>query len=303
MPVEIARARLESLVAAHRAEALRGAPGEAARELWRVMQIEQALAGRRKLALVLDGILHGVAPGALRDANGRTIAERGGAVSVLPSLTIGRLASQLPAPRGRTLLVGVSRGDAALNLPWLPAVSREIDGLVRLYPQATVLREAAAVPDRVRDAVAGAGVIHFASHAHTDVIRPARSRLLLAAGPEGGELSAAGISALRITPGAIVVLSACGTAAGSAPHGEGTLSLARSFLAAGAGAVVAAGWPVADDEASLVMGAFHRQLVLGHGAGEALRLALLEHATAIRSAASFVVIGGGGHGSLISKGR
>ena len=135
-------------------------------------------------------------------------------------------------------------------------------------------------------------IVHLAAHAYADSLRPARSRLLLGGPSRGEALTVGEISSLPLRRGAMVVLSACSTAAGPVPNGEGTLSLARAFLAAGAGTVIASLWPVDDEETRLLMTAFHGHVVRGRTPDEALRLAGREHARAIRSAASFVVVGG-----------
>jgi CHAT domain-containing protein len=52
-------------------------------------------------------------------------------------------------------------------------------------------------------------------------------------------------------------------------RGEGAMSLARPFLAAGASAVLASQWPVRDDDAERVMIAIHRQLANGTALADA----------------------------------
>ena len=56
--------------------------------------------------------------------------------------------------------------------------------------------------------------------------------------------------------GATVVLSACGTALGRVT-GEGTLGFTRSFLAAGARAIVATTWEMPDQAGLQVMNGFY----------------------------------------------
>ena len=57
----------------------------------------------------------------------------------------------------------------------------------------------------------------------------------------------------------LLVLSACSTAGGAVERGEGVLSLARPFLAAGVRQVLATVNPVDDDVAPLLVD-FHKQL-------------------------------------------
>jgi CHAT domain-containing protein len=91
---------------------------------------------------------------------------------------------------------------------------------------------------------------------------------------DDGWLHAFEIRALRLD-GALVVLSACETAAGRLAAGEGTLSLSRAFLQAGAVGTVSTLWPVGAPTATL-MAEFYRQLAAGSAPAAALRFARLE---------------------------
>jgi CHAT domain-containing protein/tetratricopeptide (TPR) repeat protein len=64
------------------------------------------------------------------------------------------------------------------------------------------------------------------------------------AASEDGVLSAREIAGLDLSGVELVALSACQTGLGELREGEGTLGLARSFLVAGAGAVIASMWQV-----------------------------------------------------------
>lgn len=75
----------------------------------------------------------------------------------------------------------------------------------------------------------------------------------------------------------LVVLSACNTGVGGMLGPEGTASLARAFLQAGAGSVVAGLWQVPDESTSDLMVAFHGYLSQGMDRAEALRQAKLDH--------------------------
>ena len=73
----------------------------------------------------------------------------------------------------------------------------------------------------------------------------------------------------------LVVLAACTTAGGAIRRGEGILSLARPFLAAGVPSVVATLWDI-DDHASVAFFAdFHARLAAGGQPARALRAAQL----------------------------
>jgi CHAT domain-containing protein len=75
--------------------------------------------------------------------------------------------------------------------------------------------------------------------------------------------------------GQLVILSACQTALGSGafadvPPGDDWTGLVQSFLAAGAGGVVASLWPVNDRATANLMSDFHRRLHAGRRTGVAL---------------------------------
>ena len=121
------------------------------------------------------------------------------------------------------------------------------------------------------------GVLHFAAHAVLDGENPERSAVLLSPGDraEDGLLQSREISALPLA-GQIVVLSACRSANGAQLRGEGMLGLARSFFAAGAGAVVGSYWPVRDAQADAFFRLFYASLSRGETASGALRAAQRE---------------------------
>ncbi|MCB0756888.1 MAG: CHAT domain-containing protein, partial [Flavobacteriales bacterium] len=71
-------------------------------------------------------------------------------------------------------------------------------------------------------------------------------------------------------PAELVVLSACHTGTGARQEGEGTLSLARAFMAAGARNVVMSLWKVDDLATKQIMVKFYEHLAEGLGKADAL---------------------------------
>ncbi len=69
----------------------------------------------------------------------------------------------------------------------------------------------------------------------------------------------------------LVVMSACETAVGRYAPGEGVMSFARAFAAAGAKSVVASLWAVNDQSTKEIMVDFHRHLRMGKTKDRALR--------------------------------
>ena len=68
----------------------------------------------------------------------------------------------------------------------------------------------------------------------------------------------------------LVVLSACRTGHGMLAKGEGIISLARGFTAAGAGGIVAGMWDMNDETTASLMGSFYALLKTGASPADAL---------------------------------
>jgi CHAT domain-containing protein len=133
-----------------------------------------------------------------------------------------------------------------------------------------------ATASRFLSLAAESDVIHFAGHARLG----ADPALLLNdggrdGGKDTGELRAVEIARARLPRPRLVVLAACGTAAGTGDGFDGPRGLAGAFLTAGAGAVVGTLWPVDDAEAAVLFTEFHRRMRNGEDAAAALRQATL----------------------------
>jgi CHAT domain-containing protein len=150
----------------------------------------------------------------------------------------------------------------------LPGTRREVEGIAELIPETervvrldfdANLQEAS--PGKLEEF----SLIHFATHGIVDSQRPELSGLALSlvnrAGAErDGILLMSDISGLRLSAEA-VVLSACETGLGKEINGEGTLSLARAFLYAGASRVVMSLWKVNDDSTADLMRTFYQHML------------------------------------------
>jgi CHAT domain-containing protein len=140
-------------------------------------------------------------------------------------------------------------------------------------------------------------IVHLAAHAIVVDESPERSGVLLAPGSEGedGLLQVREIVELPLH-GKTVVLTACRSATGGVLAGEGPLSLSRSFLEAGAKAVVGGLWPLRDDEAELVVQHLAEQLAQGSSVASALHVAqsrLREQGKPVAAWAGLVALGDG----------
>jgi CHAT domain-containing protein len=165
------------------------------------------------------------------------------------------------------------------SLPSLPGARQEVAEIASLYsPKALVLTGAVATPNALTASARGRDVLHLAAHAIINSRQPDSSALVLAPSahePSAGDLIAAKIEQLDLAESRLVVLASCGGATGTVAAGEGTLSLARSFLAAGTPAVVAGLWRVDDHLVGDLFVRFHKRLRMGEDPVTALRAAQL----------------------------
>jgi len=245
------------------------------------------LDGASRLIFVPDGDLHAVPFAAMHvgDSSERLVDRH--VIAVAPSLTILRAGTIQPSPdpAPRVLLIGAGAADSTRGLPALPAVTTEIAGLVRLYSsrKPIVLEGDLATPSRILHALPRSTVVHFAGHAVADDWYPSKSVLVTAPDSSGDALTRAQIGDIHLAPGALVVLSACDTARGKTYRGEGPITLARPFLAAGAGHVLSALWAIRDTESADLVLAFHD--AVAHGASPDVSLAMAQR-QAIRKGVS-----------------
>jgi len=213
---------------------------------------------------------------------------------VAPSLTTFSLASQAlgPGSRRSALAVGVSAPAPAHNLPALPNADAEASTVASLYGQHQVIVGQSVTKAVVLDQMLAHSVIHFAGHALLNPLFPLQSQLVLR---DGEAISAGEIASLKLQRGTIAVLGACDTALGRTFNGEGPISLVRSFLAAGASSVVAALWPVQDDDAARLLKPLHQRLAAGETLASSLAAAqreLIQAGHRTSAWAGFTVIGG-----------
>jgi CHAT domain-containing protein len=231
-------------------------------------------------------------------------------VSYTPSATA--LATRVPPARGGIVALGDPRfaPDSAIATGGVPALAplshtaAEVATLRSLAGTRPFAGFTGAAATRAAllaaPGLAGAGILHIATHGAVDESEPARSGLWLAwEGGAPGFLSVADILERRMAAD-LVTLSACETGLGRLERGEGVMGLARAYLAAGSRSVVVSLWKVNDRSTALLMERFYRSL-LARGATRERALAEAKRAllagAATRSPfhwAPFVLVGAGG---------
>ncbi|MFY1634157.1 CHAT domain-containing protein [Solwaraspora sp. WMMB335] len=260
----------------------------------------------RNLVLIPHGELERVPFSALRLSSGERVVDRW-PVAVVPSMAVFAELAARATPRGRThdlLLVGnptsprhpFSPGFPVPDLPTLVHAEREVNEIASVHGDARPpLVGAAATKAAVLARIEGCGMVHFATHG-VQGASSGETPGALCLSPDGdddGYLRSDEVARLRLTSCRLAVLSACRTGWGQSTY-EGTLGLARAFLAAGARAVVVSLWPVHDEATADLMIELHRQLRSGLPVGEALRRGMLHlrrTGTDARDWAAFTVVG------------
>jgi len=235
------------------------------------------------VTIVPDGVLCELAFGALIDTQTERFLIEQIAINIAPALPSDRSVQTgtADARKGsRILVVGnpdrsAAREDRTSSLPYADEEARAV---AALYDNSILQSRSGATRRSVLKALLNTTAVHFAGHAIAESARPELSRLLLTPDDSDtlGALFAADIDHVRLQTVDLVVLAACGTAAGRVTRGTGVMSLARAFLYAGAHSVVATLWPIDDKESSSLFVDFHRQWIRGLAPAEALRAAQLE---------------------------
>ena len=227
------------------------------------------LAGDERLIVVPHGPLHYLPFQALRSGGAYLIEKH--RIAIVPSMSI---AAQLVARRASTPASVVAFGNPKIEPKYdLPGADREVAQLVNVFKGAsTSYVGAEATKTRFKEEAPRARVLHVAAHAEADLIDPLHSRILLAnENQRQNFLEANEVLALDLSQVSLVTLSACESALGRIASGDEVLGFPRSFLSAGADAMIASLWPVADDATALLMNTVYEQLRGGADLQSAMR--------------------------------
>jgi CHAT domain-containing protein len=295
--VSVLRSRLDELVRATSpvteavsTPGLQGQDTRAWRELYTLLiqPVRDALPRARGslLTIVPHGPLLNLSFAALRDANGRYLLEDY-TIHYAPAASMLQFTTARAHPAGRPgemllvadpVLPARSRLDRPLTR--LPGARAEVAAIARLVPRSrvTILQDAQATEAGVHAALAGQGVLHFATHAIVRDDDPLASFLVL--GPSAGGAGADGLLTAQEVytwrlDADLIVLSACRSAGGRIT-GDGVATFARAFIYAGTPSLVASLWDVADEPTNRLLPAFYRAWLGGQSKARALRAAQLQ---------------------------
>jgi len=252
------------------------------------------------VVLIPDGRLQQLSFATLRHPSTRRYLIEDHALMVSPSATFfvdaAGVSTRPGTPLESALLVG---NPAAEGARALPGSESEVAAAAQWYPRHELLTGRQATKARFLEMAPRFEVVHFGGHAFVNPEFPLLSRLAFA-GEAGSEQSlfAHEIARVRFPATRVVVLAACSTAAGFVSRGEGVVSVARPFLAAGVPLVVASQWDVDDRATEQLTFGFHRELAKSGNPVQALRatqLAMLRSGDAVEarpeSWGAFVAVG------------
>lgn len=262
------------------------------------------LSRHKRVLIAADGALHYVPFSALQlpGAGGPLVVSHD--LAMVPSATVVTLVHRRVStlPRSAKLLAVVADpvfdgrdarvsppvpevvkyGDApsARRVGRLPFSGEEARRILALVPRAQRgewLDFAATRETVTSSALETYRYVHFATHALRDDREPAMSGIVLSLVDRNGRardgfVRLHDVYNMRLNSD-LVVLSACETAVGRQAQGEGLLSLARGFYAAGAARVLATLWKVDDEATAAMMERFYKALLAGSSPAGALRQA------------------------------
>jgi len=180
-------------------------------------------------------------------------------VALAPSGTVYARAVAVHSPSSgtadRVLAIGDPAFDVELfpDLPRLPGARREAESVAAHSRRNVVLTGMEATREAFVNLGGDFDILYIATHAIIDHDHPELSALVLAPSARDanrGALYAHEIAKLDLSAVRLVVLAGCNTGRGDGSTSEGDLSLARSFLAAGAVGVLATSSELPDSSSS-----------------------------------------------------
>ncbi len=196
-------------------------------------------------------------------------------ISYAPSANaLVQLLDRKPSATGRFFALGnPDLGDPSRALP---GAQKEVEALMTLFPDSETYFGSNATRQRFFEGAAKSRLVHVASHGSVDPIDPLYSKLYLAKeANHEGTVDAREIYGLKLGGTELVVLSACETGLGNVSRGDEVWGFTRSFLSAGAPALLVSLWEVSDEATEMLMKRFYGDLTKGIGRREALRNASL----------------------------
>lgn len=239
--------------------------------------LEPLLQQTKQLLIVPHGVLHYLPFPALQRADGSFLIDHH-ALAFAPSATVlgfcHRKADTQRAARQAPQVLALGNPDLGNPRLDLPFAEKEIKSLEQTFAATKSLLRKQATRRALFAEQSNAALLHFACHGNYDAANPLFSSLLLAAEDSSGidRLTAHEILTLRLNA-QLVMLSACETGLARVTGGDEVIGLTRSFIFAGAPALIASLWTVDDLATAITVKRFYRFLQSGKSKAEALRAA------------------------------
>ena len=231
-----------------------------------------------ELIIVPDGSSFFVPYAALVDRHSRYLSETL-RIRLAPSLTTLRLLTDCPEGHHSTsgaLLVGnpwvktVRFPDKFDKLAPLPGAEEEVKIIGQILNIEPLIGKNA-TKDQVLSGLQSVSLVHIAAHGHVEtgeIILSPNNASSKKPEEEDFLLSMADVLNAKLNA-KLVVLSSCYTGRGKI-KAEGVVGIARSFLAAGARAVITSLWEISDEATLVFMKHFYEQLMAGQSASKSL---------------------------------
>ncbi len=244
---------------------------------WLIRPIEDDLAQANADTIIYapDSQLRYIPLAALHDGN-QWLTERF-RVNNITAASIDDL-DNAPNPELHILAAAFSEGqytvpirDRTLSFGGLEYAGQEVENLSQLIPQTEKRLNEAFDSGIVLD-MNDFSIVHLATHATFNPGPPEDSFILFG---DGSKATLTDIKGWNFPNVELVVLSACETAVGDVPLGNGEEILGFGYLMqlAGADAAIASLWQVNDGGTQVLMNRFYSSLQQGHSKAEALRQA------------------------------
>lgn len=160
-----------------------------------------------------------------------------------------------------------------VQTPWSEAFVEELE------PKGKVFVGVNATKAAFRKNAADAGILHFATHAQLNDMKPLNSYLALT--PQRGDSDNGRLYAYELydqpLSARLAVLTACETGIGEYREGDGVISLGHAFQYAGCPNVVYSLWQIDDKQSTWLMRQFYARMDEGQTFSGALRQAKLDY--------------------------
>ena len=238
----------------------------------------------RDLAIVPDGLVSYFPFEVLRK-NGNQLLLEDHHVSYSFSLAMSDQISQYPLTKGEPLVMApffdgdfmlASSRESGRDIKFGPLEfnRQEASNIRKILKEGHLFLDDEANTDHFHRHCDRSSIIHIATHAVASEENEQKAQIIFGYDEDPVYLSDIYNSTIRAN---MVVMSACQTAVGRYAAGEGVMSFARAFSAAGCKSVIASLWAVNDQSTAEIMVSYYEHLRKGGRKDEALRNAKLDY--------------------------